>query len=292
MRIDDFLEYLKIERRYALNTVISYKNDLYQFHAFCIRNGTDGMDFHFKTIRNWVVYLMEEKYTARSVHRKLTSLNTYCKYLIRLGELDANPLEKVLKPKLNKRVPSFVDEVKLNDLLDNYDFGEDFEGHRNKLIINLLYQTGIRRSELIALTVPGIDFSAETIKVLGKRNKERIIPINREMKAELQKYIVLRDKLEKEEGEDHLLLSAKGKPLYPKLVYRVVNRYLAMISTLDKKSPHVLRHTFATHLLNKGADLNAIKELLGHANLSATQVYTHNTFEKLKSIYKQAHPRA
>jgi integrase/recombinase XerC len=292
MRIDDFLEYLKIERRYAVNTVISYKNDLYQFHAFCIRKGSDGMDFHFKTIRNWVVFLMEEGYSARSVHRKLTSLNTFCKYLIRLGELDSNPLEKVLKPKLNKRVPSFVDEVRLNDFLDNYDFGEDFDGIRNRLIINLLYQTGIRRSELISLSVHSVDFSSETIKVIGKRNKERIIPINGELKGELQKYIELRGELEMEENEKHLLLTSGGNALYPKLVYRVVNKYLSMISTLDKKSPHVLRHTFATHLLNKGADLNAIKELLGHANLSATQVYTHNTFEKLKSIYKQAHPRA
>lgn len=290
-KINEFLEYLKIEKRYAENTVISYGNDLEQFHAFSIREGYDSMDFNFKTIRNWVVMMMEEGYSPRTVHRKLTSLNTFCKYLIRNGELEANPVEKVLKPKLKKRVPAFIDEQKINDLLDNFEFGNDFEGLRNRLIINLLYQTGMRRGELITLTTRSIDLAGGTIKVTGKRNKQRIIPINDELNKEIGAYLEDREKLSGEMVSE-LFITIKGRPIYPGLVYRVVNRYLALISTLDKKSPHVLRHTFATHLLNRGADLNAIKELLGHANLSATQVYTHNTFEKLKSIYKQAHPRA
>ncbi|MBN1132412.1 MAG: tyrosine-type recombinase/integrase [Bacteroidales bacterium] len=292
MRINDFLEYLKSEKRYATNTLLSYRNDLNQYHAFCTRSGSDSMDFNFKSIRNWIVFLMENGYSPRSVHRKLTSLNTYCKFLIRIGELRMNPMERVLKPKLNKRVPSFIDEEKINHLLDYYDFGADYEGVRNRLIINLLYQTGMRRGELLALTEESIDLSGKSIKVTGKRNKQRIIPINDELKAELLHYLEVRDALENPEGTPSLLLTKRGQPMYPRLVYTIVNKYLNLISTLERKSPHVLRHTFATHLLNRGADLNAIKELLGHANLSATQVYTHNTFEKLKSIYKRAHPRA
>ena len=292
VRINDFIEYLETEKRYACNTIISYKNDLHQFHAFSTREDSESMDFNFKTIRNWIVFLMENGYSPRSVHRKLTALNTFCKYLIRMGELEANPVEKVLKPKLNKRIPSFVDEEKINNLLDYYDFGDDYEGVRNKLIIDLLYQTGMRREELISLRIGSIDFEGNTIKVTGKRNKDRIIPINDGMKKELLTFIDARQQLAGSEKVLHLLLTKRGNPIYPKLVYKVVNKYLNLISTLDQKSPHVLRHTFATHLLNRGADLNAIKELLGHANLSATQIYTHNTFEKLKSIYKRAHPRA
>ncbi len=290
--VNEFIAYLETEKRYAIHTLISYKNDLDQFHAFCRENGSEDMDLHFKTIRSWVVDLMEKDYSPRSVHRKLSSLRSYCKYLIRLGELETNPVENVLKPKVSKRVPSFVDEKSMNIMLDEYAFGEDFPGVRNKLIINLLYQTGMRRSELIGLRLGSLNFSQQSIKVLGKRDKERIIPIGRELVSDLTDYLDKRNTEFPETNEQTLLLTDQGKPVYPQYIYRVVNRYLGFITTLEKKSPHLLRHTFATHMLNKGADLNSIKELLGHANLSATQVYTHNTFEKLKSIYKQAHPRA
>ena len=290
-RIDDFLRYLQAEKRYAEHTIRAYKNDLSQFHAFSQNADTEGMDLHFKTIRSWVVHLMDSGFTSKTVHRKLTSLNSYCKFLLKEGEIDTNPMDKVLKPKLNKRVPSFVEEGKMNQLLDDYDFGEGFTGKRNRLVLDLLYQTGMRRSELIGLKIGSINKEGKSIKVTGKRGKDRIIPINDRLMASVENYITLRTEVA-DPSIDYLIVTEKGKKAYDKLIYRIVNSYLALVTTLDKKSPHVLRHTFATHMLNRGADLNAIKELLGHANLSATQVYTHNTYKKLKSIYNQAHPRA
>lgn len=291
-KVNEFLAYLQNEKRYAAHTLISYKNDLEQYHAFCQETGKEGMDLFFKTVRSWVVHLMEQEYSPRTIHRKLSSLRSFCKYLVRRGELDADPVEKVLKPKLNKRIPRFVDEKSINRLLDEYAFGDDFSGERNKLVINLLYQTGIRRSELTGLTLSSFDSGSRQIRVLGKRNKERIIPVGRELSDAIQGYLSKREAQFPGVATDALFLTDTGKAVYPKLIYRIVNRYIGMITTLEKTSPHILRHTFATHMLNNGADLNAIKELLGHANLSATQVYTHNTFEKLKSIYNQAHPRA
>ena len=291
-RINEFLLYLQAEKRYGDHTIRAYKNDLIQFHAFCQDQDKEGMDLHFRTIRSWVVSLMDADYAPRTVHRKLTSLRTYCKYLINQGELDSNPMDRVLKPKLKKRVPSFVDERSMDLLLEEYDFGNDFAGVRNRLVMDLLYQTGMRRSELIGLETGSLNLSARTLKVKGKRDKERIIPISLELAGAIEHYLFMRSSVVRDQENTLFLVTDKGKPSYDKLVYRIVNRYLSMVTTLDKKSPHVLRHTFATHMLNHGADLNAIKELLGHANLSATQVYTHNTFKKLKSIYNQAHPRA
>jgi len=291
-RIEDFLIYLQAEKRYAEHTIKAYKNDLNQFHAFCQETGCEGMDLHFKAIRSWVVYLMDSSYSTRSVHRKLTSLSTYCNFLIKEGQLDSNPVDRVLKPKLNKRVPAFVEEGKMDLLLDEYDFGEGFTGLRNRLVLDLLYQTGMRRSELIGLRIGSINREGKSLKVMGKRGKERIIPLGDELLASVENYLVLRDEVVAFKPTDRLIVTEKGGAAYDKLVYRIVYNYLAMVTTLDKKSPHVLRHTFATHMLNRGADLNAIKELLGHANLSATQIYTHNTYKKLKSIYNQAHPRA
>lgn len=291
-RIEDFLIYLQAERRYAMHTIKAYKNDLNQFHAFCQETGREGMDLNFKAIRSWVVYLMDSGYSSRSVHRKLTSLSTYCHYLIKEGELDSNPVERVLKPKMNKRVPNFVEEGKMDLLLEEYEFGEGFTGIRNRLVLDLLYQTGMRRSELIGLKMGSINREGKSLKVMGKRAKERIIPLGEELLVALDKYMEIRKDIVADNETDRLIVTKKGGAAYDKLIYRIVNNYLAMVTTLDKKSPHVLRHTFATHMLNGGADLNAIKELLGHANLSATQVYTHNTYKKLKSIYNQAHPRA
>jgi integrase/recombinase XerC len=291
-RIEDFLKYLQAEKRYAEHTIKAYKNDLYQFHAFCQETDCKGMDLHFRTIRSWVVSLMDSGYSSRTVHRKLTSLSTYCKYLIKEGELDSNPMEQVLKPKLKKRVPAFVEEEKMDYLLDEFEFGNDFTGTRNRLVMDLLYQTGMRLSELTALTMGSVNREGKNVKVSGKRGKERIIPVSDELLGAVERYIILRNELPGLTEVDELIVTDKGRPAYNKLIYRIVNHYLTLVSTLDKKSPHVLRHTFATHMLNRGADLNAIKELLGHASLSATQVYTHNTYKKLKSIYNQAHPRA
>ena len=291
-RIDDFLIYLQAEKRYAGHTIKAYKNDLTQFHVFCQDHDYESMDLHFKTIRSWVVKLMDSGYTSRTVHRKLTSLSSYCKYLIKEGHLESNPMDKVLKPKLKQRFPAFVEESKMEHLLNDFDFGEDFTGIRNRLVLDLLYQTGMRRSELIGLKTGSINREDLSLKVKGKRDKERIIPLNVEVVEAVDRYLVKRNEVLDPGSEDHLILTQKGKPAYDKLIYRIVEKYLALVTTLDKKSPHVLRHTFATHMLNRGADLNAIKELLGHASLSATQVYTHNTYKKLKSIYNQAHPRA
>jgi integrase/recombinase XerC len=275
-----------------VHTIKAYKNDLNQFHAFCQETDREGMDLHFRVIRSWVVSLMDSGYSSRTVHRKLTSLSTYCNYLIKEGQLDSNPVERVLKPKLNKRVPAFVEEGKMDLLLDEYDFGEGFVGTRNRLVLDMLYQTGMRRSELIGLKTGSINREGKNVKVMGKRGKERIIPVGDELLASVEKYMVVRSEVMADKAGDSLIVTEKGGAAYDKLVYRIVNNYLSMVTTLDKKSPHVLRHTFATHMLNRGADLNAIKELLGHASLSATQVYTHNTYKKLKSIYNQAHPRA
>ncbi|MDF1574002.1 MAG: tyrosine-type recombinase/integrase [Bacteroidales bacterium] len=291
-RIDDFLRYLQAEKRYAEHTIKAYKNDLYQFHAFCQDSDQEGVDLHFRTIRSWVVRLMDSGYSSRTVHRKLTTLSTFCKYLIKEGRLDSNPMDRVLKPRLSKRVPVFVEDGKMDFLLDEYDFGEDFKGIRNRLVLDLLYQTGMRRSELIGLKIGSINREGQSVKVSGKRGKERIIPMNRELVAAIDRYVIIRHEVVGQKATDCLIVTEKGGAAYDKMIYRIVNSYLSMVTTLDKKSPHVLRHTFATHMLNRGADLNAIKELLGHANLSATQVYTHNTYKKLKSIYNQAHPRA
>jgi len=291
-RIDEFLIYLQAEKRYAANTIKAYQTVLNQFHAFCQNLGKEGMDLHYKTIRLWVVSQMDSGISPRTVHRKLTTLRTYCKYLIKEGELDANPLDRVLKPKMNKRTPVFVDERNMDHLLNEFAFGDDFEGVRNRLVIDLLYQTGMRRSEILGLKTWSVDHEGKSIKVRGKRDKERMIPLNEELIQSIDGYLALRTQVVTDPGEDALMVTARGRPAYESLIYRIVKKYLALVTTLDKKSPHVLRHTFATHMLNRGADLNAIKELLGHANLSATQVYTHNTFKKLKSIYNQAHPRA
>jgi integrase/recombinase XerC len=289
---DEFLSYLRFEKRYSANTIESYKNDLSQFQTFCIEAGSNDIVLDHSIIRMWIVSLLESGITARSVNRKLSTLKTFSKYLIREGLIKSNPLERVLKPKMSKRIPSFLDQEKLNDALDTFDFGDNYPGIRNQVIIEILYQTGIRRSELVGLKTTSLDFLENNLRVLGKRNKERIIPLNSDLSKRIKTYMNLRDEMFPGNFEESLFLTSGGKPLYPKLVYRLVNQFLKMVTTLEKKSPHLLRHTFATHLLNKGADINAIKELLGHANLAATQVYTHNTFEKLKEIYKQAHPRA
>jgi integrase/recombinase XerC len=236
--------------------------------------------------------MLDNSYKTVSVHRKISCLRVYYRYLRKEGIIKSDPLQKVILPKRKKNLPVFVEEKALANLLDNYSFGNGYPGIRNRTIIEMLYLTGIRRSELIGLRNSDVDIEEGSIKVTGKRNKQRIIPLLKSFNQHLEDYINVRNEKFVPENDGWFFMTDKGNKLYDKYVYTTVNRYLAMVTTIEKKSPHILRHTFATHMLNHGADLNSIKELLGHANLSATQIYTHNTFEKLKKIYKQAHPRA
>jgi len=243
-------------------------------------------------IRAWIVSMLDNKITTTSVHRKISCLRVFFRYLRKEGLMKADPLEKVVLPKRKKTLPVFVEEGAMGKLLDNDSFGEGFEGTRSRTIVEMLYLTGMRRSELIGLRNGDVDLRDGSVKVTGKRNKQRIIPLVNPFVKSLEEYVRERDSFFGRNSEDWFFVTDSGNKLYDKYVYNVVTRYLNMVTTIEKKSPHILRHTFATHMLNRGADLNSIKELLGHANLSATQVYTHNTFEKLKKIYKQAHPRA
>lgn len=289
----DFLQYIKYIRHYSPNTVLSYQKDLEQFFSYSgFDGGSEESAVNAQHIREWIIHLMENGNTARTTNRKISALKRYFGYLLKEGIISANPAKRVLTPKTDKKLPVFVSENHMDNLLDQVEFGEDYDGFRNRVLIETFYNTGIRLSELVNLKTGDIDISHQTIKVLGKRNKERIIPISPVFFELIQEYMSVRLKEFPGLNADYLFLTSSGKKIYPRLVYRIVHRFLTMVTTVDKKSPHVLRHTFATHMLNKGADLNAIKELLGHANLSATEVYTHNTFEKLKSVYKQAHPRA
>jgi len=289
---EDFIKYLQFEKRYSEHTLVAYHTDLVQFIHYM--NNSDG-DFDFKgvtskQIRSWIIFLMEEGVSARSINRKIATLRSFYKFLMRQEIVDVSPVQLVTTPKVGKKLPFFVQKENLDQLLDHDFFGHDFEGARDKVIVSLLYGAGIRLAELKNLTCQNIDIPGHTIKVLGKGNKERIIPYPKSIDQPLTEYLKLRDEVLK--GTGFLLLTSEGEQVYDKLIYRVVKKHLSMVTTISKKSPHVLRHSFATHLLNNGADLNAVKELLGHSNLSATQVYTHTTFEKLKEIYKQAHPRA
>lgn len=290
---ESFLRYLQSGKHYSPNTVLSYSNDIDGFSGFLNSTGHSGNPGEVTSheIRAWMVNMMENGYSPVSVHRKISTLRGFYRFLMRNGIVEKNPLEKVTLPKRRKRLPVFVSEEPLKRLLDEFDFGDDFNGIRNRTIIEMLYSTGMRRAELTGLKCADIDFYNKTVKVTGKRNKQRIIPLLSAFIPRLREYMAKRkEKYGIDEG--WLFLTDSGSKLYDRYVYNTVKSYLSLVTTIEKKSPHVLRHTFATHMLNRGADLNSIKEFLGHANLSATQVYTHNTFEKLKEVYKRAHPRA
>ncbi|HBZ19597.1 MAG TPA: integrase [Bacteroidales bacterium] len=291
---ESFLQYLKIEKRYSPHTVRSYINDLDQFGNHLILHDLSGRaeDVVYHDIRAWIVSLIEYGYSPVSIHRKISSLRVFYRYLRKEGFTNNDPLEKVVLPKMKKRLPVFVKEGLLDRLLDDYDFGTDFNGVRNRTIIEMLYLTGMRRSELTGLRDSDVDIPEATVKVTGKRNKQRIIPLLKPFTLRLEEYVRARDIQFPDLKADWFFLGNKGNKLYDKYVYNIVKKYLSIVTTIEKRSPHILRHTFATHMLNNGADLNSIKEFLGHANLSATQIYTHNSFEKLRRIYKQAHPRA
>lgn len=289
--LHSFFDYLTYEKKYSIHTITSYKNDLHQFIEFINPEKEEfpAVEINYQHVRAWVADLIKHKISARSVNRKLSSLKSFFKYLQRLKIIEINPLSKISGPKTPKRLPVFIYENQMDNLFSDVKFEEGFNGQRDQLILDLLYQTGIRRSELTHLKESDIDLFNSTIKVLGKRNKERIIPISLTLKRNLESY--LKVKVELNLSNMMLLVSEKGNTLSEQAAYKLVKKYLSQITTIKKKSPHVLRHTFATHLLNNGADINAVKDLLGHANLSATQVYTHNTIDKLKKSYKQAHPR-
>jgi integrase/recombinase XerC len=291
---ESFLRYLHTGKRYSPRTIRSYQDDLDQFISFLGANymPVSATEINSHHVRKWIVSMMESDVSAVSVHRKISCLRVFFRFLRKENIMKGDPLEKVVLPKRKKSLPVFVEEKALDNLLDSDFFGNDFDGLRNKSIIEMLYLTGMRRSELTGLRCTDIDFSESTVKVTGKRDKQRIIPLTRSFSAGLQEYLKVRNERSGDGDTGWFFITARGKKLYDRFVYDIVRRYLSMVTTMDKKSPHVLRHTFATHMLNRGADLNAIKELLGHANLTATQVYTHNTFDKLKKIYKQAHPRA
>jgi integrase/recombinase XerC len=291
---ESFLQYILIEKGYSHHTVRSYQNDLDQFSAFIKKTDSSfsSNEISSHDIRAWIVSMMDNNISSTTVHRKISCLRMFFKYLRKEGIVQHDPMEKVVLPKRKKKIPVFVTENAMDNLLDKYEFGNDFQGVRNKTLIEMFYLTGMRRAELIGLKNNDVDLVAGTIKVTGKRNKQRIIPIVKSFISRLEEYIITRDKVFADRINNFFFVTDKGDMLYDKYVYNTVKKYLNMVTTIEKKSPHVLRHTFATHMLNHGADLNSIKELLGHANLSATQIYTHNTFEKLKKVYKQAHPRA
>ena len=294
--IEAFLQYLQFEKRCSVHTVTGYRTDLLQFSHFLesTYQVNDPLQADYLMIRSWLAMMMENHITARSIKRKKTALQSFYRFALKQGSIMQSPMSRVVSPKSPKRLPVFVEEDKMHCLLDECMIPEpdDFGGIRDLLILEMFYATGIRLSELVNLLESDVNTEARTLKVLGKRNKERVVPFGSRLSELICNYISLKRQLFGDNTTSFLFVTNKGKKIYQKLVYRAVNYYLSMVTTQDKKSPHVLRHTFATHMLNKGADLNAIKEILGHANLSATQIYTHNTIEKLKTIYKQAHPKA
>ncbi len=296
MLIERFLQYIKYERGYSEHTYTSYETDLLQFKDFVekkSRKEFDSLSIETNDVREWVVSLMKQEEKASSVNRKLSALKSYFKFLRRSGLMETDPMRQIIAPKREKRLPTFLRESEIENLLDGIDdeFGSDFEGVRNRLIVETFYTLGIRLSELIGMKDPDVDFSGRSVKVTGKGNKQRIIPFGEKLKLSMQEYLRLRNETVQRVG-DSFFVRENGEPMYPVMVYRIVHEHLERVSSLKKKSPHVLRHTFATAMLNNGAEINAVKELLGHANLAATEVYTHTTFEQLQKIYKQAHPRA
>lgn len=288
-----FLKYIQFEKRFSPHTITSYENDLDQFESFLKEFYQVSIDqANHNTVRHWIVTLVEEGISARSINRKLASLRAYFKFLLKREIISKDPTWKIQSLKTNKGLPHFVNEPDITRLLDNVDFGRDFESKRDQVILELLYGTGIRLSELINLKDSDFNTYNGTLKVMGKRNKERVIPFSASIGKLLKNYTEIKKNQGIINAEGYLLVTDKGDKCYPMLIYRTVKKYLNLFTTIEKRSPHVLRHTFATHLLNKGAELNAVKDLLGHSSLAATQVYTHNSLEKLKTVFDQAHPKA
>ncbi len=298
MLLDQYIQYISNQKRYSAHSVTAYHNDILQFCQFIqtTYNSNELSEITYSMMRSWIAQLVNEQYSSTSVNRKLSAVKSFYKYLLIIKQIKINPATRLRALKTPKRLPVFIDEDKMQLLCNSFicnnsDIDTSFQQKRDQLLIEMFYLTGIRLSELVNIKANDIDFERNEIKILGKRNKERIVPMVQSLKILVKEFIDIR-KQQFKILPNHLFITNKGEKIYPKLAYRIVNFYLENSTSLKKKSPHVLRHTFATHLLNNGADLNAIKELLGHANLSSTQVYTHNSITQLTNIYKQAHPRA
>jgi len=293
MSIKSFIDYLQLEKKYSQNTVKAYENDIKSFSEFNKKEfGQSSLNkANYSQIRSWIVKLVESKISNRSINRKISSLNTYYKFLLKIQEIKENPLHnhKALKTKKIIQLP--FSEKEVINALDINNFKDSYEGKRDRLIIEMLYSTGIRRIELVSIKLKDIDFSSSRIKVLGKRNKERFIPMLESTILLVKEYLDYRAELNRIKDKDFLFLTSKGEKIYENLVYRITNKYFDYVSSKVKKSPHILRHSFATHLLNNGADLNAVKDLLGHSSLAATQVYTNRSIEEIKKVYSNTHPR-
>lgn len=294
MSFNPFLDYLSLEKKYSKLTINAYQKDLNEFLDFInIEYKTNTIEpVNYSQIRSWIVSLVEKGITNRSINRKISALNSYYKFLLKTESIQANPLAKHKALKTSKKIQVPFSETEIATVLDDLFFENNFEGLRNKLIIELFYSTGIRRIELVELKTKDVDFSNKTLKVLGKRNKERFVPLLESVIETLKIYLEYRNKLENISDAEVLFLTKNGVKIYETLVYRIINDYFSLASSKVKKSPHILRHSFATHLLNQGADLNAVKELLGHSSLAATQVYTHNSIAELKKVYLNTHPRS
>jgi integrase/recombinase XerC len=297
---DRYIDYLRFEKRYSAHTILAYHTDLDDFTDFLSLQYSisDPIQADHTLIRSWLISLIDRKISSRSINRKLSTLKSFYRYCLKQGLIQTSPLLKVVAPRSSKQLPVFLTRDNLDTLLHTVDFDSDYLGCRDKMIITLFYATGIRCAELVQLKISDLDMHNGTLKVFGKRSKERIVPIGDNVIENLKSYLIIRskylsdNKYSSQNKNQSLFVSSKGLPVYPRLIYNIVHKYLSLTASNSKLSPHVLRHTFATHMLDDGADLNAIKEILGHSSLAATQVYTHNTIEKLKSIYKQAHPRA
>lgn len=292
--IQHFLDYLNFQKRYSPHTIVSYNTDLVSFFDFiAVQFGqTTLANIKPAMVRSWLAELKQQGMESKSINRKISTLKSFFKYHLKQHHISISPMDAIISPKIKKRLPQFVDLKDINSLLEHVEFPDTWAGKTDKLIIELLYNTGIRQAELVGLKEIDISKSNGAIKVLGKGNKERLVPVSNRLIDIMQMYIAEKKKLTDTGDNRFLLVTASGKKLYPRYVYNAVNKYLALVTTINKKSPHVLRHTFATHLMNGGADLNAVKELLGHSSLAATQIYTHNSIEKLKDIHKKAHPKA
>jgi integrase/recombinase XerC len=293
--VASFLSYLQFEKRYSAHTILAYEEDLHQFFTFLLKQ-FEMQDPVLKEIapsfvRSWLASLKEAKNSAKTINRKISSLKSFFKYHIRTGALEQSPMTTIVSPKIPKRLPVYVEQKDTNTLFQHVEFPDTWAGKTDRLILAILYNTGMRLSELVNLKESHVNVAANNIKVLGKGNKERVIPVSAALIKEINEYIAAKQTVEAPDRL-YLLINEKGKQVNAAYVYNAVKVYLSLVTTIDKKSPHVLRHTFATHLTNNGADLNAVKELLGHSSLAATQIYTHNTIEKLKDIYKKAHPKA
>jgi len=292
--VQSFLDYLKFEKRYSVYTIRSYQDDLIQFIQYSGSSFNDSsiINSDHTMVRSWLAELKENEITAKSINRKISSLKSFYKFHLKTGTIEQSPMGKIISPKISKRLPVFMKEEDTRNLINVSGLvTENWKSLNTYLLVSLFYGTGMRLSELINLKESQVNGAANTIKVLGKGNKERVIPVSAALISEISEYIAQKNKELELPDRLYLLVNDKGRKLYPKYVYHAVKRYLSVVTTIDKKSPHVLRHTFATHLTNNGADLNAVKELLGHSSLAATQIYTHNTIEKLKDIYKKAHPK-